>query len=912
MVKFYHGVHKEGTEVTEKTSWLPLAQPFPTFLPVVAPHSSKPVISESLRTLAARHRRGDGGIRVALALTNTLDESIQLSFRNLQLPQKELVCLVALGGYGRKELCFGSDTDIMFLVPDDDPMNHATMAVQKLLHQLLDLGLDIGHSTRTVADCIAMRDTDIESWVSLVESRFLAGSKRLFRQFRKSLEQQIAASDHAGLVQDLVARAEIRHRKYGNSTKLLEPNIKNSAGGLRDLHTVLWLVLGSGTMRIPSTLPQNATLLTALLESSSLKKYFATRQLKQTNEALDFLLRTRNEMHIQSKGLHDSLEFAFQSKVAEALGYESTTTRSSVERFMQDYYVASRQVALFSRRATSAVQRRFRPKSGAGKPESLDESFLLRDGAIAQRTPRARKPNEFLLTACIHAATRSAPFSDDLEDWIARNIERFTPLKSKSESTLFRTLIRMTEGVGDMLHRLSEYGVLERWIPEWKAMVAFFQHNQYHYYTADEHTLRVIRNAEELEHQQGSFGSVYRSLPQKDILVLACLLHDIAKPKRVSDHEVTGAAMTSKILKRLGFSDILQDVRLLVRHHLLMEQTAFRRNLSDAQTVIDFASKFEHPALLDYLFVLTYADLSAVNKNVWSDWKGMLLFELYQKAKEILDKRLTSDEVHTEARSRHELAMKELVETLSETVSQDSSRTHLEAVDSPAYLSAFDAREIAEHIRHIELDEPVSTIFKHQPDFTEITIIAKDAPSILSKFCGVLSANDANIFDAHVFTRNDGIVIDKFRVIDFVSRTTLSNIQSEKIHKELNDVVMGSLGIEHLLERHRMKWRRLSRIQDSDTHAAVEFEDHPRFTIIDVFAPDRLGFLYRITDALSGLGLDISFAKIATRADGIVDSFYVLDDNGRKIGSDQRKTAIRSALLETIQAVVNSELVQNP
>ena len=878
---------------------------------MVSAHSSKPAFKKSLLAIADKHRRGAGGISIALTLTKTLDEQILHSFRELRIPGKELLCLVALGGYGRKELNFASDTDIMFLIPDDDPAKRASMAVQKVLHQLLDLGLDIGHSTRTISDCIALRDSDIESWVSLVESRYLVGNKKLFQQFRSTIARQISGSNQDAFIEDLIARAEIRHQKFGSSTKLLEPNIKNSTGGLRDLHSVLWLVLGIGLMKISAVSAHRGTALTALLEAAWTKKHFPSDLLRQTKRAIDFLLRTRNEMHIQSNGLHDSLEFAFQRTIAEALAYKSTPARPSVERFMQDYYVASRHVSHFARRSRASIQRAFHPETKGSKPKALDDSFSLRDGAITQRVSTTRQPNVFLLTACLHAKKHSAIFSAELEDWISKNFGRFSTLKSKNECSLFRSFINMPTGIGDLLHLLSEYGVLERWIPEWKAMVAFFQHNQYHYYTADEHTLRVIQNAEALATQEGAFASVYGSLPRKDLLVLACLFHDIAKPQRVSDHEITGAVIAGTILHRVGYTDIRADVEFLVRFHLLMEQTAFRRNLSDAQTIIDFASKFDKPVLLDYLFILTYADLSAVNKNVWSDWKGMLLFELYKKCKEILDQRLTSDQVHIAARTRHEVALKELVETLAQTVPHDSSRTHLEAVDSPAYLAAFDAKEIAEHIRQIERDQPVSTIFSHRPDFTEITIIARDAPSVLSKFCGVLSANDANIFDAHVFTRNDGIIIDKFRVIDFVSRTALSSLQCEKIHKELNDVVVGSIGIDRLLERHRMKWRRLSRTHSSNTHAAVEFADHPLYTIIDVFAPDRLGFLYKITDAISSLNLIISFAKIATRADGVVDSFYVLDANGAELVSEQRKESIRMVLLKTIHSVIESQLVQN-
>lgn len=871
----------------------------------------KPNFRESLRAVAVRHHAGATGIQTALALTRILDDAIRQTYDSLSLSSKNAISLVALGGYGRKELCFASDTDIMFLLPETDPGNKATLAVQKLLHLLLDLGLDIGHSARTTGDCLALRKADVESWVSLVESRLICGNAKLFRNFRRKLEQQIKGGNNGDLVRELSTRTELRHRKYGNSAKLLEPNIKNSAGGIRDLHAVYWLFLASGLKNLPASLPSNATALTTFLASPPLRKYVTAGQLRSVRSGLDFLLRTRNEMHLHAKGLHDSLEFTSQRSIARGLGYASVPNRSSVDRFMQDYYVASRRIAQFARRAASAVRRAYSGKREPQKQVALDDSFILRQQEILPRKPAAGEQNEFLLRACLHALEHSAAFSDELEDWIIRNARTFTVLRAGKDSTLFRAFLNKEGGVGTILHQLSEYGVLERWIPEWKPMVAFFQHNQYHYYTADEHTLRVIQNAEALRNTAGSFADAYRSLPRKDILVLTCLLHDIAKPKRVGDHEVAGASTAVKVLKRLSYNDIADDVGFLVRHHLLMEQTAFRRNLSDAQTIISFAGQFRSPVLLDYLYVLTFADLSAVNKNVWSDWKGMLLFELYQKCREILEGKLTGDEVRTAVQSRHEAAMKELVETLAGAVPGKSSRAHLNAVDSPAYLEAFDAAEIAEHIRHIEREMPVSTIFKHLPDFTEITIIAKDAPSILSKFCGVLSANDANIFDAHVFTRNDGIVIDKFRVIDFISRSVLSQQQCEKIRRELNDVLAGSVGIDNLMERHRMKWRRLSRLQDPQSRGAVKFEDHPRFTIIDVFAPDRLGFLYKITDAISRLNLDISFAKIATRADGIVDSFYVLERSGEKISSKKRKEKVRTSLLGEIQTVIDSELVQN-
>jgi [protein-PII] uridylyltransferase len=309
------------------------------------------------------------------------------------------------------------------------------------------------------------------------------------------------------------------------------------------------------------------------------------------------------------------------------------------------------------------------------------------------------------------------------------------------------------------------------------------------------------------------------------------------------------------------------------------------------------------------LYLLTYADLSAVNKNVWTDWKAMLLHELYQRSREILEHNLTGEEYARVEADRRRTAVQDMVSELSSTISEDQARDHLDAVESPAYLAAFDAKEIAEHIKRIETDETVSTIFKKFEDHTEVTIIARDAPFALSRFCGVLSANDANILDAQIFTRNDGIIIDRFRVIDFVSKSALRSRQCDKIHQELNHVFDDVADIEALLSRHKMKWKRRSRIANPNVRIDVEFENHPRYTIIDVYAPDMLGFLYRITGTISMLGLNISFAKIATRVDGIVDSFYVLDLTGRKVDDEAQRSYIRSEILKVITDLSESELV---
>ena len=858
-------------------------------------------------TILRLHRRGAGGVRVALALTTRLDRLIRDVYRRIENPHKNLLSIVALGGYGRKELCFSSDTDIMFLIGSEERKSEASLVVQQLLHRLLDYGLDIGHSFRTVEECLEFSVTDFESWNSLLESRIICGNHSTYKTLRSGIADRLQSYDQKRYVQSLLNAMEIRHRKYGNSTKLLEPNIKNSAGGLRDLHTVLWLMLGTARMQL--RLKAKETGLSRLLSGLPLKKQFSAKFLQTTRQAFDSLLRIRNEMHLQGRSLHDSLEFIFQRQVAEALRYRSSSTRTSVERFMHEYYIATRAVAQLTRRIANWATEHYLDLPAHTAARTLEGPFVLQGGTIDLTQHGRALGNGDALRAFLLGIEHHAHFSTRLEDALTRMATRCRPLRSREETALLREILNKPAGVTQTLRTMNDLGLLERWIPEWRGLVAFFQHNIYHYYTADEHTLMVVAAVEQLRDATNSFGDVFRRLQRSDVLYLSCLLHDIAKPQRIGDHEIIGVEVAEKVLKRLRYTDALEDVAFLIRNHLLMEQIAFRRNLSDPQTILDFASRFSSLLQLEYLYLLTYADLSAVNKNVWTEWKGMLLYELYQRSREVLERKQTPLQFEEAESARHREAIEDLVHRLAVSLPEADARRHLEAFDSPGYLIAFDAKEITEHIRHIGTGESLSTLFVQKETYTELTIIAPDAPFALSKFCGVLTANDANILDAQIFTRNDGTIIDKFRLTDFVTKTALTESQSAKIRAELSDVLTGKTVIHHLLHRHRMKWRRKTGKHNPNIRTDIEFEDHPKFTIIDVYAPDMLGFLYKVTETISKLGLNIFFAKIATRVDGIVDTFYVTDRSGSKIEDPARREAVKDEILKTIAELSRSELI---
>jgi [protein-PII] uridylyltransferase len=872
-------------------------------------HRDTDMVADFRRTfngIVQRHQRGTGGIRTASALTKRLDSLVRQVYSEIASQQASSLSIVALGGYGRQELCFYSDVDVMILVRDDRSKKTATPATEQFFHALLDVGLDVGHSYRTIQECIEFSEGEIETWLSLLESRFICGNRSTYQMFTTRVSTRLRRSDKASFVARIDELTVARHRKYGDSTSLLEPNIKNSAGGLRDLHTMLWLMRGLGEEKLSSPFQKPA--LVALLHSRRLQRLLGPEIVRKSVAAFDFLLRTRDEMHLKSQSHHDTLEFAFQPTVASGLQYRASRTRSIAERFMQDYYIASRSAAQIAQRSVVRAKDLVVAKSPRRKPQILDETFAIINQKLHLRNHRSPLTNEIVLRAFVLGNEHRVDFSFLLEDRIHHLRGTLTPLRTTRETDLFRRLLHQPEGLGKCLHQMNDLGILERWIPEWKPMVAFFQHNMYHYYTADEHTLRVIDNAEALLHATSVFGEVFRSLVRRDILYLACLFHDIAKPQRIGDHEIVGVEMATKTLQRLQYSDVLNDVGFLIRHHLSMEQVAFRRNLNDPQTSIDFAARFETVEQLNLLFILTYADLSAVNKNVWTQWKEMLLTDLYRKTYDVLTQRQTGEELQSRAQQERTRQISILLPTLSQHVAQDVAKDHLDRIESTEYLLAFDSSEITGHIRAIEAHETVQTFIRHRDDFTEVTLIAPDAPYALSHCCAVLTANDANIFDAHIFTRNDGIIIDKFRVANIVTSSVLTEQQSERIQSDMQDVFLSKTDVRELLERHRLKWKRRSHAPNPNIRYDVEFEDHPRFTILDVYAADKIGFLHRITETISNLGLNISFAKIATRVDGIVDSFYVLDRFGKRIEDDRQKALVKNEIMETMRAFFELEL----
>jgi len=842
------------------------------------------------------HKNGGNAFETTQMLTRSLD-SVIISLSS-SLPVGKSYALIATGGYGRVELCPKSDIDIMFLVESKD--KDLELLTMDFFQRLWDAGVSVGHSFRTVDECVDLLETDLESRTAIFESRFICGDRDLFETFIQTVKEIALGNSSEKFIREIIEGNRLRHQKYGNSIKLLEPNIKKSAGGLRDLHTLLWILKSAD----PDfwELPDDCSACKSMLELMTDKKMISDEQLSSILEAFEFMLRTRIELHFVSEGITDILDFNVQEKIASGLGYRG------VEVFMRDYYLRAREIFSLNKFFISKFE------DGSGRfeiVERLDENFSICDGRVIvlNMGKEDLTPIE-VFTAFLHRSRTGANFDGKLERAIINSANRFDYANAREVDKIFIEILNSKGYVAQTLESMNELGILGKYIPEFGALAGLFQHSVYHYYTVDEHTLKAVRNAEMLEEESSKLGDVFRSLKRKDVLYLAILFHDSGKAVKVDGHSETGSEIARNFLRRINY-DAIDDVCFLVENHLLMEQVAFRRNFYDPETLFSFASNFKSKDQIDMLYVLTYADLSAVNPAVWTSWKAQLLEELYLIAEPVIENKMTLDEIYDLIEQRSALRVESVILSLSEKIAREVVENHFEnLIEDDSYFNVFTDSEIGEHIRKIveAKGKGVYVIFSHKDGYTEITVITRDAPFVLASICGVLSANDANIFDAKIFTRKDGIVIDKFRVFDYISGVELSAEQCRKIERDLNDVFNGLINLDELFERHRRRWKRRVESTKKNVKIAVEFEESKDYTVIDVFAPDSLGFLYKVARKMSELGLNIYFAKIATRADGIVDSFYVLDVNGNKIVDENFKRKIKDEILNVIYELNNLKL----
>ena len=797
--------------------------------------------------------------------------------------------LASAGSFSRREFSPYSDIDIIFIA---ESVEENVKDISELVTKFWDNGLEVSHTVRDLSDIQKYLLSDLHTFTQFFETRYLLGSEKVYNLWNETLLKTLNEDIKADLIQRLIEDTEERYKKYGHSPKMLEPNVKYSAGGLRDLQMVEWIYIFAKKELINKQ--QEATQIETFLNMLKDDKASSIDECGRVLSSYKLILSVRNLMHLEAKQKHDRFEFNEQIRIAKIFGFEE----ESLIDFMRIYFNA----AVILNRFSKSMIKKFHDDSFVSLPASLainlDDDFVIKGKVISMRNNSPLSMSD-ILRAFYYRGLHSARFDEALRSHIVDKFETVDrhQIQESESSVFFREILRLPSNVGDTLYVMNELGALGAFMPEFRDLNGFLQHGVYHSYTADEHTLIAIQNVEKLANDNSQLGKIFNKLKDKEKLFLGLLLHDIAKPINISGHEIIGAELASSIMYRMGYSDEeISIVASLVMNHLVMEQTAFRRNLNDPETLNNFTSRFTSIEELEQLFLLTYADLSAVNPVVWTSWKNELLAELYRKTRAMLEEKISGEELLYSTT----LAVPKEISKYSPNISEEDVQNHIESIDDLAYTHHFGAEEIARHIEEIEKGSIVSVLFSEANGFTGITVITKDFPSLLSKLCGVMAINDLNIHDAKIFTRKDGIVIDTFNVTDFSTHRMIDKERFGKIEENMNLAVRGLLQLGKEVALLKSKWWRIeSKFFKKKGNVKVAFETHERYTIIDVHSPDRLGFLYHVTSKMNELGLNIFFAKISTQGDEIVDAFYVLDRNSKKISPNDYefvKNEITSAI----------------
>ena len=864
----------------------------------------KEYILQRHEEISILHKNGASGLyivtRIAALTDKILSEIYNHELRRYEnshnISLNEKCSVVAVGGYGRGELNPYSDIDIMFLYRSD--VKDSVEAVSReILYLLWDLKYNIGHSIRTVDDCVKIGISDFTARTALMEARIIAGSESLFTEFRKVFTEKVITRDVKSYIEDRLKGMRERYNHYGSSIYLVEPNIKEGKGGLRDIHSLKWVVIARYGIYSLSDFHKEG--------------YLSKVGYNELIEAQDFLFRVRNELHFNAGKAADVLTVEEQRRIAQFLGYQDEPHRLGVESFMKDYYMHASHIHDISTRVIEKAIPVHIWKKGVEMVTSrfIKPCFLLTKDTI--HVPERYQDmffsnmknivNLFYLSL-IHGLRISA----HTMSMLYRNRDRVAnDLYSNPDvNRIFRNIISWPQGISETLRQMQKVKVLQKLIPEYEKISCYSSYDFYHKYTVDEHSFISIQTAEELQYVHGYIAKVYREIKRKDLLHLALLLHDAGKGS-AGHHSTIGGQIAERVGKQLGYSS--EDTSLLaflVRNHLNMSLIAFRRDLSEDKVILLFAREVATPDVLRKLFVITYADIKAVGPDAWNEWKENLLTQLYYRTMEELS---GTKAIYSEQEIIERLK-KEIGERLCIIYPKDWLDEQLHDMES-RYLIVTQPEKIINHFHMINnlkenKEERVLVDVSMDKNIVEFTIFTYDniTPGLFSKIAGVLAAAGYNILDAQVYTSKTGIVIDTFRAEDPYPEGVSAMLRQSTVRKHIAEVLTEETTVEYMFEKYANKRPKKKAVTTvAPTQVEIDNDSSDDFTIIDIFAADKQGLLYIITKNIFELGLSIYSSKIATHVDQIVDVFYVKDFNDNKITESERVSEIKQRLLNAIE-----------
>ncbi|HET6466189.1 MAG TPA: [protein-PII] uridylyltransferase [Nitrospiria bacterium] len=869
-------------------------------------------LKERFVEIQRHHAQGATGEQVIAALTDLTDEVIERICRDVLggVPARERwkiedgLAIAALGGYGRGERSPYSDIDIMFLHRSSirGPIQRIAGSI---LQNLWDVGFQVGHSTRTVNDCVAIGKADLTVRTSLMEARFLTGSRALFDQFRSRYRRKVVHNRPTLFVKAKIRSRDIECEQYGTTIHLLEPHIKKSRGGLRDLHLLRWAAQARhGT----SSLEQ-------LKEHGILSK----QDFRTLTEAQEFLWRIRNELHFFSGRCQDTLTFDEQVRLAMNWGYHDNLHLLGVEQFMQRYYDQTGAIAEITGRyldgmVSEGIWDRLRNRWSR---RHIDRRFLLSGEEISILSEfrlEVLSHGDQVLTLFRLAQENNARLSAETQRQLTDMMGQWDPTHFSNPESYgaFLSILSSSGKISATLRGLHRFRILEQILPAFKRVRGLMQFNLYHKYTVDEHCLRAVEEAERFLLQESGTAPFFREGRPREVLFLALLLHDLGKGLG-GDHSQIGASLALETGTRLGFDPAAtEQLVFLVGQHLLMTHVAFRRDLADDHVLLQFAKTVGTPETLRMFYVLTMADVTAVGPGTLTAWKKDLLSELFTKTLEILTGEATpvaEEEKIKQIRQTLQLRLRNLYEP-------DWLESQLASMTS-RYLIATPPDRIALDLDRVYKLQPQSVAVFAENNFernlTEYSVYTFNhiTPGIFYKITSVLAAKGVQILGATITTWSNNVVVDTFQVQDPDFPGPAAPDRLRELQDEITLVLLGEKQPEqpaNIVTRIRSNSQVFPVI--APVQIAVDNGSSEKYTVIEVFAPDRTGLLSVIAQSLFVLGLSIQTAKVATHLDQIVDVFHVADQTGQKIVDPDRIRHLKETLSQSIERFLETSRVQ--
>ena len=824
----------------------------------------------------------------------------------------DCIAIVAIGGYGRAMLAPFSDIDLLFLAPDQ-PAPETLRTIEYMLYFMWDLGLKVGHATRSIAHCLVDAEEDLTIRTSLLDARRIAGDGALFEEFFGRFDAARRETGAGGFIAAKQTERTERHRRFGESAFLVEPNIKEGRGGLRDLQTLYWMVRAAYGPFTPNELAQGAL---GLLEP---------QELRRMRRAWDFLWTVRFHMHYVSGRAEDRLTFDLQPVVGARMGYTRHGQQDGVERFMRHYFLTARDVTRLTRVVEPAIVRATsgEPAVQAEPDKSLLQAgFMLADGKLL-----AARPDDFdaepirMLRMLKLARDRRLVLHPLAVRALIRHERRAASLRGDREAGgLFLDLLagHNPEGNPDgarWLTVMNETGLIGRLLPDWARIVGQMQFDTYHIFTVDEHTIEAVRVLNTME--RGKLSEIapvatglLTDLQSRRALYMAMLLHDIAKG-RGGDHSILGADIAMQVGPLLGLSaEETETVSWLVLHHLLLSSTAFRRDIDDAKTILDVAETVQSPERLKLLLVLTVCDMRAVSPRVWNGWKATLLREIYARVAEVLAGGLSTTERDVRVKRA-----KEAVRTLLGSLGwSEADCAMFEALGYPSYWLSFDPETHARHARIVRDAEargaPLTVETEPLPAraVTEVVVYAQDHAGLFSRIAGALAVAGASIVDARIHTLTNGMALDTFWVQDAAGGAFDQPHRLAKLYVLIEQALSGRLRLGQEIPKlaQAVIGRRMRAIH-VPPRVVIDNRASNTHTVLEVNGRDRPGLLHDVTAAISEQGMQIASAHVTTYGVRAVDVFYVKDVFGLKVENERKLALLREALIAALDAPGEAE-----